>query len=104
MTPPAAFFRKVSLSCILGLGIALLGLTRWEFHWRARPGYYRAHLDDDRDLWAQERKRVEQATQDDIIILGSSRTGFNFRTYIWEELTGKKTINLSGDGKTPAPM
>jgi hypothetical protein len=91
-------------SLIIALTLGIISVTAWELYWRTKPEYYKAVLEDDRYLWAEQRAKVETATKDDIILIGSSRTGFNFNTHIWKEVQGIKPINLSTDGKPPGPF
>jgi len=92
--------KSLLIACIL----SFIGLFAWETYWRSKPDYYKACLEDDRYLWANERAKVEKATKEDIVIIGSSRTGFDFNTHVWEEQQGIKPINLSTDGKPPGPF
>ncbi len=91
-------------SLLIAIVLAVVGLTVWELYWRSKPDYYHANLEDDRYLWAEHRGKVESATTKDVIILGSSRTGFNFNTHVWKEVQGISPINLSANGKPPGPM
>lgn len=95
---------KLKQSLIIAFILSFISLASWELYWRTKPDYYTANLNDDRYLWAAHRAKVEHATDNDIVILGSSRTGFNFNTHIWEETQGIKPINLSANGKPPGPM
>ncbi|UII79064.1 hypothetical protein [Flagellimonas sp. CMM7] len=88
-------------SFLVAVLLGLMGLVAWEMYWRSKPDYYRANLEDDRYLWAEHRAKVESATEKDIVIIGSSRTGFDFNTHVWEETQGIKPINLSTNGKPP---
>ena len=91
-------------SLTIGILLSLIALVTWELYWRTKPEYYVACLEDDRYLWAKERAKVENAAKEDIIIISSSRSGFNFNTHIWEEAQGIKPINLTTDGKPPGPF
>ncbi len=95
---------KLKKSLLIAIVLSLFGLVSWEGYWRSKPDYYKASLEDDRYLWAKERAKVETATQEDVIIIGSSRTGFNFNTHVWEAVQGINPINLSTDGKPPGPF
>lgn len=95
---------KLKQSLGIAIVLSILGLTAWELHWRSKPDYYHANLEDDRYLWATHRAKVESATDKDLIILGSSRTGFDFNTHVWKEVQGIKPINLSTNGKPPLPF
>ena len=95
---------KLKQSLLIAVIISLIGLIIWESYWRTKPEYYRANVEDDRYLWAQERAKLEKVTKDDVVIIGSSRTGFNFNTHEWEETQGYKPINLTANGKPPGPF
>jgi hypothetical protein len=61
-------------------------------------------LEDDRNLWSEQRAKVDDLTSDDIILIGASRTGYNFNTHAWEQAQGVKPIHLSANGKPPGPI
>ena len=91
-------------SLTVGIVLTLIGLVLWESYWRTQTDYYTAYLEDDRHLWAEHRAQVETATSNDIVLLGASRTGYNFNTLVWEETQGVKPINLSANGKPFTPF
>lgn len=91
-------------SLILALTISIIGLVIWECYWRTKPEYYTAYLEDDRNLWSEQRAKVDHLTSDDVILLGASRTGYNFNTHVWEKTQGIKPIHLSANGKPPGPF
>ncbi len=97
-------YPKLTLPLSIAVAVTVIFLTAWELHWRSKPDYYHANVDDDRDLWAQHRAKLETATEDDVVIIGASRMGFSIRTRVWEEVQGVAPINLSTDGKTPGPF
>ena len=96
--------KHLKLAFFLALGLAFAFLTIWEIYWRTQSDYYYAGLDDDRYLWAEKRALVETATPEDVVIIGSSRTAFNFNTNLWTDIQGRRPINLSTDGKPPGPF
>lgn len=95
---------KLKQSLLIAIVLSIIGLTAWELHWRSQPDYYKAFVNDDRYLWAAHRAKVETATDQDIVIIGASRTGFNFNTHVWKEVQGIKPINLSTNGKPAGPF
>lgn len=95
---------KLRYAAIIAIASTLIFLMAWEAYWRTQSAYYRPVVEDDRYLWAQMRARLETAGPEDIVIVGASRTGFNFRTQVWEEITGYNPINLSIDGKPAGPI
>lgn len=86
-------------SLIIGVIGALLGLIAWEVYWRSQG--FTPNLDDDDNLWVNQRARVEEATKDDVILIGSSRVYFDLQLYKWEEKTGNRPIQLAIEGSSP---
>ena len=95
---------QLKKSLILALAISIIGLIIWECYWRTKPEYYTAYLEDDRNLWSEQRAKVDDLTSNDVILLGASRTGYNFNTHTWEETQGVKPLHLSANGKPPGPF
>lgn len=91
-------------SFILAVIMSAIALFIWESYWRTKPEYYTAYLEDDRNLWSEQRAKVDDLTSEDVILIGASRTGYNINTHIWEETQGIKPINLSANGKPPGPF
>jgi hypothetical protein len=95
---------KLKKSLFTAVLLCIWGLTIWEFYWRTKPEYYKAYLEDDRNLWAEQRAKAEKADSKDVILIGMSRTGYNFNTHIWEDTQGIKPIHLTMNGKSPIPV
>lgn len=91
-------------SLILAILMSCVALIIWECYWRTKPEYYTAYLEDDRNLWSEQRAKVEDLTSEDVILIGASRTGYNINTHIWQETQGIKPIHLSANGKPPGPF
>ncbi len=92
---------QLKKSLIIALIISVIGITAWELFWRSQ-GYYPT-LNDDKALWSMHRAKVEKATKDDVVILGSSRAYFDIQLKEWETETGKKPIQLASTGSSPLP-
>ncbi|WP_411768147.1 hypothetical protein [Winogradskyella sp. A3E31] len=92
---------KLKFSLILALSITLIATTVWELYWR-NQGYYPT-LNDEKALWSMERAKVEEASDEDVIILGSSRAYFDIQVEEWKEQTGKYPIQLASTGSSPLP-
>lgn len=92
---------KLKKTFLTALIISIVGLTCWEFYWRSQGKY--PTLNDDKSLWAYHRADVETATKQDVVVLGSSRAYFDIQLNEWEELTGRKPIQLSSTGSSPLP-
>ncbi|GAA4645123.1 hypothetical protein GCM10023115_30830 [Pontixanthobacter gangjinensis] len=76
-----------------------MGVTSWELYWRSQG--FMADLDDDDNLWAIHRATVEEATEDDVILIGSSRVYFDLQLDKWEDQTGRRPIQLAIEGTSP---
>ncbi|MFT6633818.1 MAG: hypothetical protein ACJAS4_003790 [Bacteriovoracaceae bacterium] len=75
---------------ILSFIITILFCTGWEFY-ILKQGFLPA-LDDKEDLWSINREKVRD---DSTVFIGASRQIHNLNLYKWEELTGKRPIQLS---------
>jgi hypothetical protein len=89
-------------SLIIAVIFSLVALGSWELYWRSQ-GYYPG-LEDDKELWAIQRAKLEKATKNDVVLLGSSRVLFDFQLNEWEKVTGTRPIQLAAAGTTPLPL
>ncbi|MGK0428004.1 MAG: hypothetical protein ACJAUR_002120, partial [Ulvibacter sp.] len=92
---------QLKQSLLIAAVICLLSVFSWEIYWRSQ-GYYPT-LNDEKSLWGVTRAKVEDATKEDVIVLGSSRAYFDIQVDEWEIITGKKPIQLSSTGSSPLP-
>ncbi len=88
-------------SIIIAATLCILGVTAWELYWRSQ-GYF-PDMDDDKFLWAQIRAKVDTASEQDVVLVGSSRVLFNIQVHEWEKITGIKPIQLANAGSSPLP-
>ena len=89
-------------SFLIAIILCIVGLSAWEIYWRSN-GYY-PDLDDNKDLWAVQRARVDKATKNDVVLLGASRVLFDVQLDEWEEVTGNRPIQLASEGNSPLPV
>jgi hypothetical protein len=85
--------------------IALVGsavlITGWELYWRSQGRV--PTIEGNKHLYAAERHKVNDLSEDDFVIVGSSRVLFNIQLDEFEKLTGKKPIQLAIEGSSPLP-
>jgi hypothetical protein len=93
---------NIKTSLIIALILGISSITAWELYWRSQG--YKPDMDEDKFLWARTRARVEKATSEDVVLIGSSRVLFNIQIYKWEEMTGVKPIQLANAGASPLPV
>lgn len=91
---------KQSLLIAVSLGIIAIG--SWEFYWRSQGKI--PDLDDNKDLWAVQRAKVNKLSDNDVVLLGSSRVLFDFQLNEWEAETGARPIQLASAGASPLPI
>lgn len=94
---PAARFAAIGW---LVLALVSAATAAWE--WRMRGlGLRAGDLDDGAAHWIVERRRVEAGDHDGVVILGSSRILFDTDLDAWEEMTGRRPVQLALPGTSP---
>ncbi|HTE11794.1 MAG TPA: hypothetical protein VK645_12495 [Chitinophagaceae bacterium] len=94
---PTHFFK----ASILMLAIVIGFVACWEYYWRSRG--FKPTYNDDKVLWAQQRKKLTSPTPRSTVIIGGSRIKFAFDIPTWEKLTGEEAIQLAIVG-TPSRL
>jgi hypothetical protein len=90
---------KQSFIIAVFLGIALV--TCWELYWRSQG--VEPYLDDNKDLWAIQRARLDKDHSNFTVFIGSSRILYDIQLDIWKELTNTEPIMLAVQGASPIP-
>lgn len=91
---------KQSLIIAVILGITMV--TSWEMYWRSQG--IQPNLDDNKDLWANQRARLENDTSDKTVFIGSSRILYDIQLDLWREMTDTEPIMLAVQGASPIPI
>ena len=87
------------LTAIGWLVLALVVAATGAWEWRMRSlGLIAGDLDDSRESWAVERRRIATGDHDGVVILGGSRILFGTILGVWEELTGRRPVQLALPG------
>lgn len=89
-------------SLIIAITLGLLSVIAWEFYWRSQG--HRPNIDDNKDLWAGQRAKLEHTTDKSVLFIGSSRIIYDINLDIWEEETGTDAIMLATQGASPIPV
>jgi hypothetical protein len=90
------------LGAIGWLVVALVatGVAAWE--WKMRTlGLTNRDLDDSKSHWAVERRKIGGPMDDGVVIIGSSRILWDTNLDVWEEMTGRRPIQLALPGTNP---
>jgi hypothetical protein len=87
----------------LVLVLVLGGVSAWE--WKMRSvGLLPGDLDDSKAQWAVERRKIAVGDFDDVVLVGSSRLLFDTNLDVFEEVTGRRPIQLALAGTNPRPF
>jgi hypothetical protein len=87
----------------LVVALVVVVTAGWEFRMRAL-GLSAGDLDDSKWHWSVERRRLEAGDHDGVAIIGSSRILFDTDLDVWEEMTGRRPIQLALVGTNPRPV
>ena len=88
---PAVPWPQVFVGMLVMLAL-LLGA--WEYALRGL-GLRAGDLDDGRDYWAVERRKVDLGPRDSVVIIGDSRMLYDTDLATWQRLTGRRPIQLA---------
>jgi len=87
----------------LTLALIVAAMSAWE--WRMRSlGLLAGDIDDSKSHWAVERRKIATGEHDDVVLVGTSRILFDTDLDVWEELTGRRPIQLALPGTNPRPL
>lgn len=87
---------------VVALALSILLLAGWEWYWRdfgVTPSYRNSD-----SLWVMQRKRIDSGDHDGVAIVGSSRAFFDLQLDAWEDVAGKRPVQLSFEGTTALPF
>lgn len=81
----------------LVLVVVALAMAAWE--WRMRGlGLVAGDLDDSKSAWAVERRKIATGDHDGVVIVGGSRILFDTSLDVWQEMTGRRPVQLALPG------
>lgn len=96
---------KARWSAVWWLIVVLVVAATLIWEWRMRSFGLRAgDLGDGPSHWAVERRKVQRGAHDDVVIFGSSRILFDTDLDVWEEMTGRRPIQLALPGTNARPF
>jgi len=85
---------------LAALVMTLLMLGMWEWHWRAFG--VEPSLTNSDALWATQRRRIDHGEGNGAtVLIGSSRMLFDLQLPVWQQLSGKRPIQLALEGTSP---
>lgn len=91
---------KIMLAVLVVTFVMLFG---WEMAMR-NLGLVAGDLDDDRDYWVEERRRLDHSPADSVVIIGDSRILFGTELSKWKALTGRRPVQLALPATSSLPF
>jgi hypothetical protein len=88
---------RLGASGCAALVLVTVGMIAWEFQMRSL-GLAAGDLDDSKAHWAVERRKIASGNHDGVAIVGGSRILFDTDLDAWEELTGRRPVQLALPG------
>lgn len=89
-------------SLIIAVVLGLLSVVAWELYWRSQG--HTPNIDDNKNLWANQRAKLENYDDKTVVFIGSSRILYDINLDIWEKETGTNAIELATQGASPIPV
>ncbi|MDR5590978.1 hypothetical protein [Christiangramia sp. SM2212] len=90
---------NLKTSLLIALGLSLAAIVAWEIYWR-NQGYF-PNLDSDNELWALQRAKIPDRSEEDVVLVGSSRIFFDIQLQTWKDITGRMPVQLAIEGTSP---
>ena len=85
------------------LVLVVAATAAWE--WKMRSlGLHAGDLDDGLSHWTVERRKIAAGEHDGVVIFGSSHILFDTDLDVWQEMTGRRPIQLALVGTNPRPF
>jgi len=79
------------------LVLVFAAVAAWE--WKMRDlGLVAGDLDDGKSAWSVERRKIASGDHDGVVIVGGSRILFDTNLGVWEEMTGRRPVQLAMPG------
>ena len=89
-------YLKAGMSALVLIVVFIAGL---EYYWRSKG--YQLSYNDDKMLWASERRKVYEQADCSTVFVATSRIKYDTDIETWEKLTGEKAVQLAIVGTPP---
>jgi len=88
-------------SLVIAIILSIIAITAWEIYWRSQG--LLPNIDDNKNLWANQRQRLTDASANSVVFIGSSRTLYDIQLDVWRALSNTEPIMLATQGASPIP-
>lgn len=93
---------QLKQTLIIAVVLGILSITAWELYWRSEG--ISPNIDDNKNLWANQREKLENIKENTVVIIGSSRILYDLQLDIWIQETNTDPVMLATQGASPYPV
>ena len=93
---------QLKQTLIIAVTLGIISVTAWELYWRSQG--HSPNIDDNKNLWANQRAKLEDIKENTVVIIGSSRILYDLQLDIWKEETNTDPVMLATQGASPYPV
>lgn len=93
---------QLKQTLIIAVTLGIISLAAWELYWRSQG--HLPNIDDNKNLWANQREKLENYDSETIVFIGSSRILYDMQLDIWINETNTKPVMLATQGASPIPV
>lgn len=92
---------QLKQTLIIAITLGIISITAWELYWRSQG--LEPNIDDNKNLWTNQREKLDDNTDNNVVFIGSSRILYDIQLDIWKEKTQTKPVMLATQGASPIP-
>ncbi len=89
-------------SFFVALILSFVAVVSWECYWRYQG--LEPNIDDNKNLWANQRAKLKNFKPNTAVFIGSSRILYDIQLDVWEQETNTKPVMLAVQGASPLPV
>lgn len=93
---------QLKQALIIAITLSVISITAWEVFWRSQG--LQPNIDDNKNLWANQRKKLDNFNDNTVAFIGSSRILYDIQLDIWKEETQTDPVMLATQGASPIPV
>ncbi len=93
---------QLKQTLIIAISLGIISITAWELYWRSQG--HLPNIDDNKNLWANQREKLDDNKDNTVVFIGSSRILYDIQLDIWKEETQTDPVMLATQGASPIPV
>lgn len=93
---------QLKQSLIIAITLGIISISAWELYWRSQG--LLPNIDDNKNLWANQREKLDDNYENKTVFIGSSRILYAIQHDIWKKETKTEPVMLAAQGASPIPI